>query len=65
MEGILEIILSVLAMPFESKYDNLWKKTKRINNLTLRILSRILLIAIPLAIIFVLCLLCQYLFRKS
>ena len=65
MEGILEIILSVLAMPFESKYDNLWEKTKRINNRALRILSRILLIAIPLAIIFGLCLLCQYLFRKS
>ena len=65
MEGILEIILSVLAMPFESKYDNLWKKTKRINNRALRILSRILLIAIPLAIIFCLCLLCQYLFRKN
>lgn len=36
MEDILELILSILFMPFESKYDNLKIKINRIHNKALR-----------------------------
>lgn len=63
MEDILELILSILFMPFESKYDNLKIKINKIPNKVLRFLLKILLILIPLALIFGLCCLCSYIFR--
>ena len=63
MEDILELILSILFMPFESKYDNLKIKINKIPNKVLRFLLKVLLILIPLALIFALCCLCSYIFR--
>ena len=63
MEDILELILSILFMPFESKYDNLKIKINKIPNKVLRFLFKVLLILIPLALIFGLCCLCSYIFR--
>ena len=63
MEDILELILSILFMPFESKYDNLEIKINRIHNKALRFLLKVLLILIPFALIFGLCCLCSYIFR--
>lgn len=63
MEDILELILSILFMPFKSKYDNLKIKMDRIPNKTLKIFIKVLLVLIPLALIFGLCCLCSYIFR--
>ncbi len=63
MEDILELILSILFMPFESKYDNLKLKINKISNKALRFILKVLLILVPLALIFGLCCLCSYIFR--
>jgi len=63
MEDILELILTILFKPFESKYDNLFSKIKQIENKGLRIFLLLLLVLIPLAVIAGLCCLCSYLFR--
>ena len=60
MEDILELILSILFMPFESKYDNLKNK---IPSKALKIFLKVLLIVIPLALMFGLYCLCSYIFR--
>ena len=52
MEDILELILSILFMPFESKYDNLKNKINKIPSKALKIFLKVLLIVIPLALIF-------------
>ena len=63
MEDFLELILSILFIPFESKYDDTFGRIKRIRNKGVRILLRILLIVIPLAVIFGIGCLCSYIFR--
>jgi len=63
MEAILELILSILFIPFESKYDNLKNKINKIPSKALKIFLKVLLIVIPLALIFGLCCLCSYIFR--
>ena len=63
MEDILELILSILFMPFKSKYDNLKIRIDRIPNKALKIFLKVLLILILLALIFGLCCLCSYIFR--
>ena len=63
MEAILELILTVLFKPFESRFGDILGRIKNINSKTLRILLQILLISIPLAFIFGLCCLCNYLFK--
>ena len=63
MEAILELILTILFKPFESKYNDTFGRIKNIRSKGLRILLRILLIAIPIALILVICSLCSYLFR--
>ena len=63
MEYILELILSILFMPFESKYDNLKHKINKISNKALRFILKFLLILVPFALIFGLCCLCSYIFR--
>ena len=63
MEEILELILSIQFMPFESKHEDFLHRINRIPNKILKIFFKILLILIPLAFIFELCCLCSYLFR--
>ena len=63
MEDILELILSILFMPFESKYDNLKNKINKVPSKALKIFLKVMLILIPLALIFGLCCLCSYIFR--
>ena len=63
MEDILELILSILFMPFESKYDNLKNKIDKIPSKALKIFLEVLLIVIQLALLFGLCCLCRYIFR--
>ena len=63
MEDILEFILSILFMPFESKYDNFKNKINKIPSKALKVFLKVLLISIPLALIFGLCCLCSYIFR--
>ncbi len=63
MEDILELILSILFIPFESKYDNLKNRINRIPSKALKILLKVLLIFAPIALIFGLCCLCSYIFR--
>ena len=63
MEAILELILTILFKPFESKYDDAFGRIKNIHNKGVRILLRILLIAIPLAVVFGVYCLCSYIFR--
>lgn len=63
VEDFLELILSILFMPFESKYENLMIRINRIPNKALKILLKVLLVLIPLALIFGLCCLCSYIFR--
>ena len=63
MEDLLELILTILFKPFESKYDDTFGRIKSIRNKGVRILLRILLIAIPLAVVFGMCCLCCYIFR--
>lgn len=63
MEEILELILSILFIPFESKYEDFLHRINRIPNKALKIIFKMLLILIPLAFIFGLCCLCSYLFR--
>lgn len=63
MEDILELILCILFMPFESKYDKLEIKINKIPSKALKIFLKVLLIVIPLALIFGLCCLCSYIFR--
>ena len=63
MEDILELILSILFMPFESKYDNLKNKINKIPSKTLKIFLKVLLVLIPFALIFGLCCLCSYIIR--
>ena len=63
MEYFLELILTILFKPFESKYDNMFSRIKSIRSKGLRMFIRILLIAIPVALIFGIYCLCSYLFR--
>lgn len=63
MEDMLELILSTLFMPFESKYENFLHRINRMPHKALKIIFKVLLILIPFALIFGLCCLCSYLFR--
>ncbi len=63
MEDILELVISVLFIPFESKYDNLHIKVNKIQSKILRLFLKILLILIPVLLIIGLCCLLSYLIR--
>lgn len=63
MEDILELILSILFKPFESKYEHLKTKINHIPSKGLKIILKVLLILIPFALILGLCCLCSYIFR--
>lgn len=63
MEDILELILSILFMPFEDKYDNLRYRINQIPNKALKVSLKLLIILVPVAIIFGLTCLLSYLIR--
>ena len=63
MEEILELILSVLFMPFESKLDCLHNKINHISSTPLRVLIKVLLFLSAVAILFGLCCLLSSIFR--
>ena len=63
MEAIIELILTIILAPFESKYDDMGRGIKKIPNRWVRILSWILWILIPLSLLFGLCCLCNFIFR--
>ena len=52
MDAVLELILTVLTIPFEDKYDDLYSKINHTKNKFLRILFKLLIILVPLIIIF-------------
>ncbi len=51
MEGFLEVVLSILFIPFQSKSDELNKKINNIKNKFLRVSLKILIILIPLTLL--------------
>ena len=63
MENILELIVTILFMPFESKYDDTFGKIKNVRKKSIRIVLGILLIAIPVTLIFGFYCLCSYFLR--
>ena len=63
MEDIIELILSIMFLPFESKYEKLKMKINTLPNKALKIFLKVLLILLPLALVFGICGLCSYLFR--
>lgn len=63
MEDILEIILTILFMPFEEKYENMYYKINRISNKALKGFLKVLLILTPLSIIFGVCCPLSYIIR--
>lgn len=63
MEDILELILSILFMPFESQYEKIKYKINTLPNKALKIFLKFLLILIPLILILSLYCLCNYIFR--
>lgn len=63
MEAILELILSILFIPFKDDYDSLFYKIKKIPNKFVRIVLRILLISVSLAVLVAIYFACMYVFR--
>ena len=63
MEAILELVLTILFAPFESKFENLWNRIGGIPNKAVRILLMMLLVILPFAIVFGLCVLVICLIR--
>ena len=63
MEAFLELILSILFLPFKDDYDSLFIKIKKIPNKFVRIVLRILLISVSLAVLVAIYFACMYVFR--
>ena len=63
MEAILELVLTILFAPFESKFESLWNRIGGIPNKAVRILLMVLLVILPFAIVFGLCVLAICLIR--
>lgn len=63
MEGILEIILSALFIPLESKFDRFLDKINHFSITPLRIVIKVLLFLGVAAILFGLCCLLSRIFR--
>ena len=63
MEDILELILSILFLPFKDSYNSLFIKIKKIPNKFVRIVLRVLLITISLAVLVAIYCACSYVFR--
>ena len=63
MEDILELILSILFLPFKDDYDSLFIKIKKIPNKAVRIVLRVLLISLSLAVLVAIYCACNYVFR--
>ncbi len=63
MEAFLELILSILFLPFKDDYDSLFIKIKKIPNKFVRIILRVLLITVSLAVLVSIYCACSYVFR--
>ena len=63
MDSILELIITILGLPFENKFDDLESKVNIVPKKGLRIFLKVLLILIFGAFIFGLSCLFNYLFR--
>ena len=63
MDSILELIITILGLPFENKFDDLEGKVNIVPKKGLRIFLKVLLILILGAFIFGLSCLFNYLFR--
>ena len=61
MDAILELVLTIIVQPFEGIYENTFAKVNKIPSQGMRILLRILLVAVPLLLIFGIYCLCSYL----
>ena len=64
MEELVELIITILFMPFERQYDGMFGRINNIKSKVLRILLKLLILLIPLIIIWSLCCLFNYLFRR-
>lgn len=63
MEDILEMMCTIITMPFKGKYDDLYAKINHTESKFLRILFKVLIILIPLILIVALCSLCSFFIR--
>ena len=63
MEAVLELILSILFLPFQDSYDSLFINIKRIPNKYVQIVLRVSLITISLAVLVAIYCACSYVFR--
>ena len=63
MEAILELMLTIVLAPFESRYDDVGRGIKNIPNKGVRLAAWIFWILIPLSLFFGLCCLCNFIFR--
>ncbi len=64
MEDILELLCTIITIPFKGKYDDLYAKINHTENKFLRILFKVLIILVPLIFIFALCSLCSFFIRE-
>ena len=64
MEAFWELILSILFLPFKDDYDSLFIKIKKIPNKFVRIIVRVLLISVSLAVLVAIYFACMYVFRS-
>ena len=63
MEDLLECIFEVLLQPFEPLFDSAFERIKEIPYKWVRILLRIVLIAIPLSLFLIVYLVCIRVFE--
>ncbi len=63
MDDILELILTLLLLPFRSKKDELLAKINCIESKSIRIIVKTLVVLLAIIMLFGLCGLCSYLFR--
>lgn len=63
MEDILELILTILFLPFEKKEKQMWQRFDCIQNKWFRIFLKVLVILLFAALLFGLCCLLSYIFR--
>lgn len=63
MDDILELILTLLLLPFRSKKDELLAKINCIESKNIRIIVKTLVVLLEIIMLFGLCGLCSYLFR--
>ena len=63
MDDILELLLTIIFLPFRSKWERIKSKLNGIENKALRVTVKILIMTISILFIFGLTGLCSYIFR--